>query len=94
MVTLSTQYTTYQQLVFKNYIPKRGEGGCNPHKPPPPLPSPLDPALKWYSILLFNFLVNPGHLNDIHVCSKIIELEVGQILQCKYLYKAEGEARW
>ena len=41
-------------------------------------------------------LLNPGHLNDIHVCSKTIELEVGQILQHKYLqnsYKVEGEAR-
>ena len=43
------------------------------------------------------FYLNPGHLNDIHVGSKIIELEVGQILQYKYLqnsYKAEGKARW
>ena len=34
------------------------------------------------------------NLNDIRVCSKTIEVEVGQILQ--YLqnsYKAEGEAR-
>ena len=33
----------------------------------------------------------------IDVCSKSTELEVGQILQYKYLqnsFKAEGEARW
>ena len=41
-------------------------------------------------------LSNPGHLNNIHVCAKTIELEVGQTLLCKYLqnsYKAEWEAK-
>ena len=31
------------------------------------------------------FYLNPGHLNDIHVCSETIELEVRQNLQYKYL---------
>ena len=31
-------------------------------------------------IVSFLFYLNPGYLNDIHVRSKTIELEVGQIL--------------
>ena len=87
------EYTVYYQSAtcIQELHSKKGGGGVvTLIIPPPLLPSPLDPALKWYSILLFKFLVNPGHLNDIHVCSNIIELEVGQILQCKYLYKAKG----
>ena len=48
MVTLSTQYTTNQQLVFKNNIPKRGGGGVvTPITPPPP----LDPALESFLVV-------------------------------------------
>ena len=52
--------------------------------------------LTFLSVCFLVFL-NPGDLNDIHVCSKTLELEVGQILQYKDLqnsYKAKGEARW
>ena len=45
---------------------------------------------------------NARHLNDIHVCSKTIELEVEQMLHLNLqknrnlqnYYKAEGEAMW
>ena len=46
-------------------------------------------------VVSFLFFLNPGHLDDIHVCFKTIELDVGKILQYKYLsnsYKAEGFA--
>ena len=36
-------------------------------------------------LLSDSFYFNPGHLNDVRVCSKTIELEVGQRLQYKYL---------
>ena len=55
------------------------------------------PCFSKNTAVSFLFYLNPGRLNDIHVCSKTIELEVGQILLYKYLQnfcKAEGEARW
>ena len=39
-------------------------------------------------LLSVSCYLDPGNLNDIHVCSKTIELEVGQILQYKYLYNS------
>ena len=46
-----------------------------------------------YFYLFFIVFLIPGHLNGIHACSKTIQLEVGQLLQYKYLQNS-GEARW
>ena len=41
-----------------------------------------------YFFRLYICYSKSGHLNDIHACSKTIEPEAGQILQCKYLYNS------